>query len=181
SRVVAGWSAQVTRQTITRMVSVCAVRIVLVIAGLGVLLLAGCGPTRGRVVAAFYPLAFAAQQIGGPGVRGPNLTPPRAEPHDIDLPPREGGGIQLAEGVLYLSHGFQPAVEQAVKGAHGKTIDVLQGLRLRPGDPHVWLDPPKYAHIVRSVGAALGRPRAAEKLVRRVDVLDAQYRNGLAH
>src|SRR5215831_18242776 len=120
-----------------RIVIVCPVRTVLVIAGL--LLVTGCGPQRGRVVAAFYPLAFAAQQVGGPGLRVENLTPAGAEPHDIELTPREVGDIQLAKVVLYLSHGFQPAVEQAVKGAHGKTIDVLEGLRLRPGDPHVWL------------------------------------------
>ncbi|HEV8459323.1 MAG TPA: zinc ABC transporter substrate-binding protein [Gaiellaceae bacterium] len=154
-------------------------RIVLVIAG--VLFLAGCGPHRGRVVAAFYPLAFAAQEIGGPGLRVENLTPAGAEPHDIELTPREVGDIQLARVVLYLSHGFQPAVEQAVKGAHGKTIDVLQGLRLRPGDPHVWLDPPAYSRMVRTIGDALGRPGAAATLARRVDVLDAQFRRGLAH
>lgn len=147
----------------------------------GLLLLTGCGPQRGRVVAAFYPLAFAAQEVGGQRLRVENLTPPGAEPHDIELTPREVAEIQLAKVVVYLSHGFQPAVEQAVRGAHGKTIDVLQGLRLRPGDPHVWLDPPIYARIVRTIGAALGRPRAAEKLARRVDVLDAQYRRGLAH
>jgi zinc transport system substrate-binding protein len=154
-------------------------RIVLVIAGL--LLLSGCGHQRGRVVAAFYPLAFAAQQIGGPGLRVENLTPAGAEPHDIELTPREVGDIQLAKVVLYLSHGFQPAVEAAVRGAHGKAIDALQGLRLRPGDPHVWLDPPAYAHIVRTVGAALGRPRATARVAKRVDALDGEYRRGLAH
>ncbi len=153
-------------------------RIVLAVVGLA--LLTGCGPQRGRVVAAFYPLAFAAQQIGGPGLRVENLTPAGAEPHDIELTPREVGDIELAKVVLYLSHGFQPAVEQATRHAHGKTIDMLQGLRLRPGDPHVWLDPPSYARIVRTIGAVLGRPRAATRLARRVDVLDAQYRRGLA-
>ena len=42
-----------------------------------------------RVVAAFYPLAFAAERVGGRDVRRcTNLTPPGAEPHDFELTPR---------------------------------------------------------------------------------------------
>ena len=114
------------------------------------LLLAGCGGSSGgggrrSVVASFYPLAFVAQQLGGQQVVVKNLTPPGAEPHDIELTPRDVGELQQADVVLYLSHGFQPAVEQAVAGAHGKKIDALAGIDLRKGvgdeagksDPHV--------------------------------------------
>ena len=52
---------------------------------------------------------------------------------------------------------------------------------MRPSDPHVWLDPVLYARIVRRVGLALGRPRAAAALGRRVLALDGAYRRGLAH
>src|SRR5581483_4184066 len=47
----------------------------------------GHGPTK--VVAAFYPLAYAAQEVGGAAVTVENLTPPGAEPHDVELSPRE--------------------------------------------------------------------------------------------
>jgi zinc transport system substrate-binding protein len=158
------------------------------------LLVAGCGSASGSgdktsVVAAFYPLAYAAEQIGGSKVDVTNLTPPGTEPHDIELTPKEVGRIQTADIVLYLSHGFQPAVEQAVKGANGKRVDVLQGIGLRSGvgdeagktDPHVWLDPPLFARVVREIGAALGRPKPADALARRVLALDGEYRTGLAH
>jgi len=158
------------------------------------LLVAGCGAAAGAkgktsVVAAFYPLAFAAQQIGGPKVPVTNLTPPGAEPHDIELTPKDVGRLQQADLVLYLSHGFQPAVEQAVAGAHGKRIDVLAGLDLRRGvgdeagksDPHVWLDPVLFARVVRRIGAVLGQGARAEALARRVFALDGEYRRGLAH
>jgi zinc transport system substrate-binding protein len=39
------------------------------------------------VVAAFYPLAFAAERVGGPSVQVSNLTPAGAEPHDLELTP----------------------------------------------------------------------------------------------
>jgi zinc transport system substrate-binding protein len=154
---------------------------------------AGCGDASGangreRIVAAFYPLAFAAEQVGGARVDVKNLTPPGAEPHDVELTPREVGDLQRADVVLYLSHGFQPAVEQAVDGAQGKRVDALAGIGLRKGggkesdkaDPHVWLDPVLFARVVERVGAALGRPRRAEALARRVRALDGRYRSGLA-
>src|SRR4051812_37188232 len=118
------------------MVIVIAMRIVPALLLLA-LVVAGCSavPTGGskNVVAAFYPLAFAAERIGGPSVHVENLTPPGAEPHDIELTPREVGEIQTAAVVLYLSHGFQPAVEQAAKGSRGKRVDVLAGLGRRRG------------------------------------------------
>lgn len=157
------------------------------------LLAAGCGSAAGSsgktsVVAAFYPLAFAAEQIGGSRVDVTNLTPPGAEPHDVELTPQEVGHIQTADVVLYLSHDFQPAVEQAVGGANGTRVDALEGIGLREGsgdeagkvDPHVWLDPFLYARVVKKIGAALGRPRRAAALARRVLALDRAYRSGLA-
>jgi len=156
------------------------------------LLAAGCGASgsRGtRVVASFYPLAYAASETGGRGVHVQNLTPSGAEPHDIELTPRQVADIQRAAVVLYLSHDFQPAVQEAVRDAKGKRVDVLSGLDLAPGagdesgkaDPHVWLDPVLYERIVRRVGASLHRSRAAARLVARVRGVDRAYRAGLAH
>jgi len=109
-----------------------------------VVVAAGCGGSqstdgRTRVVAAFYPLAYAAEQIGGATVEVRNLTPPGAEPHDVELSPREVEAVRSADVVLYLGGGFQPAVEQAVAGASGTVVDVLPGLAVGD-DPHVWLD-----------------------------------------
>jgi zinc transport system substrate-binding protein len=157
-------------------------RIILVLVGVAVV--AGCGASGGggrQVVAAFYPLAFAAQTIGGPSLHVRNLTPAGAEPHDIELTPKDVAEVQKASVVLYLSHGFQPALEHAVRDASGTRVDVLQGLPVRAADPHVWLDPVLYARIVRRIGAVLGKPRTASKLAARVLSLDRAYRVGLAH
>ena len=153
----------------------------------------GCGssPASGQtqVVAAFYPLAYAADQIGGARVHVTNLTPAGAEPHDIELTARQVAELQRADVVLYLSHGFQPAVEAAVRAASGRRIDALAGLRLRTGvgdeagrtDPHVWLDPVLFAGVARRIGAALHRPRRAAALENRLLSLDRRFRTGLAH
>lgn len=160
-------------------------RIVLII--LAVVLLAGCGGAgsgQRTVVAAFYPLAFAAERVGGPNLHVENLTPPGAEPHDLELTAQAVGRIESAAVVLYLGHGFQPAVSKAVEQAHGRRIDVLAGLPLRQSseegltaDPHVWLDPILFGRIVRRIGVALHRPTSG--LVADLRRLDGRYRAGL--
>jgi zinc transport system substrate-binding protein len=167
----------------------------IVLALVGVLLVAGgAGASfaspgdRKTVVAGFYPLAWAAQAIGGTSVDVSNLTPTGAEPHDIELTPREVAKIEKADVVLYLSQGFQPAVEQAVKSASGEAVDALSGARLRAGagdeagktDPHLWLDPVLFARVVRRIGDALGEPARGAAVARRVLALDGVYRRGLA-
>jgi zinc transport system substrate-binding protein len=144
------------------------------------MVLAGCGSSssgKRTVVAAFYPLAYAAEKIGGPSIDVHNLTPPGAEPHDLELTPREVARIQQSDVVLYLSHGFQPAVSKAVADARGTRLDVLAGLPLHGNDPHVWLDPVLFARIGRRIGSALRRSSAG--LSADLQQLDRDYRTGL--
>jgi zinc transport system substrate-binding protein len=170
-------------------------RIVLVLI-LSASVVASCGGSdsdsaesgRQEVVAAFYPLAWAAEQVGGDSVHVRNLTPPGTEPHDIELSPRDVTEIRSADVVLYLDRGFQPAVEDAVRGADGKTLDLLSGQDLfEPAeqegeltrDPHIWLDPVRYQTVVRRIAEALGRPEAAGPLVSRLAALNQEYSHGL--
>jgi len=151
-----------------------------------VFLLTACGASvqagPDTVVASFYPLAFAAAELA-PGVPVKNLTPPGAEPHDLELSPIDAATIRDARLVLLLGHGFQPQIEDAA-GTGDNVVRLLDtpGLDLLPsGDPHVWLDPIRYAKIVERIGEALGAQSAAERLVTRLEALDAEYRQGLAN
>jgi zinc transport system substrate-binding protein len=114
------------------------------------------------VVASFYPLAEAAQGVGGDAVSVTNLTAPGVEPHDLELTPSQQAAIADADVVLYLGGGFQPAVEDALSDASGRAVDVSADLRTLPvpagesepsltADPHVWLDPTLYRRIVETV------------------------------
>jgi len=152
-----------------------------------------------EVVAGFYPLAEAATKVGGSLVHVQNLTPPGVEPHDLELTPGAIADIQSADVVLYLSHGFAPAVEQAVGGARGITVDLLQGMPLEAGvpeegqqgpvtDPHVWLDPVLYRQLVGRTEKALAKaspPDAAtfdanaRAFEAQLGRLDREYRSGL--
>jgi zinc transport system substrate-binding protein len=163
-------------------------RIVLIYAAL--VAAAGCGGSDSSnggldVVAGFYPLAFAAKEVGGSRVDVTNLTPAGAEPHDLELTPAEVADIEDADLVLYLGEGFQPALQEAVERADVKAIDALQGLDLENDqggvDPHVWLDPIRFAHVVERIGAELGGEAPARQLASRLHALDGEYREGLAH
>lgn len=66
------------------------------------------------VLASFYPLQYVAQQIGGDLVTVKNLTPPAAEPHDLELSPAQVREIGTADLVVYLS-GFQNAVDEGIE------------------------------------------------------------------
>jgi zinc transport system substrate-binding protein len=138
----------------------------------------GCGSgdegNAGRtVVAGFYPLAWAAERVAGPDVEVVNLTPPGAEPHDLELSAQAVGDVGDAELVVYLG-GFQPALEDAVAARDGGSLDVLP-----PGerDRHVWLDPVQFSGVVRRVAGALRGSAAGT--VKTLGELDADYRRGL--
>jgi zinc transport system substrate-binding protein len=160
----------------------------------------GFADGRLNVVTAFYPLRFLASQIGGGSVSVTDLTKPGAEPHDVELNPRQVGKIVDAGLVVYLN-GFQPAVDQAVaQEAQGRAFDVASTVPLLPlatsagagetkdsthgMDPHVWLDPVRFAMIADALGARLGRAdpaHAADYTARaaalhtELDALDAEY------
>jgi len=171
-------------------------RIVLFSGILGVTsaLVAGCGGGVGSrnetaIVAGFYPLAFAAEQISTAGTAVKNLTPAGAEPHDLELTPGDVRAVNDASLVLYFGKGFMPGLETAVEQREGRSLDLLVGQELRSGrdkegeivsDPHVWLDPVRYAAMARAIGAELGNGAAGERLAGRLERLDAEFRRGLA-
>ena len=172
------------------------------------LLLALCGCTapaagdgRVRVLAAAYPFAWAAAQVGGPDVHVADLVRAGAEPHDVELSPRQVGSFEKAQLVVYL-HGFQPAVDDAVQGSpRAARLDLTSVVDVRPFssdltgdsesgvDPHVWVDPLRMAAIVRVVASRLSKvdpghaPSYAQRATTalgRLQALDAAFRSALA-
>lgn len=167
-------------------------------------LAAGCGggeeEGRATIVAAFYPLAYAAERVAEPGTGVRNLTPPGSEPHDLELSPAAVAAVGAAQLVVYLGQGFQPAVERAIEATGAESLDALAKLELRTVearahededgeehaddaeggfDPHVWLDPLRYAEIVEQIASALGRPQAADPLVADLRSLHGEFEHGL--
>ncbi|MBK9476242.1 MAG: zinc ABC transporter substrate-binding protein [Tetrasphaera sp.] len=177
---------------------------VAVVTAAALLALGGCSgapsqtPGAGRldVVAAFYPLAYAVERVGGEHVTVASLTKPGAEPHDVELTPKDLASLTSARLVVYLT-GFQPAVDDAVAAtAQTPSLDVSTAAALtaaagEPGgakDPHFWLDPQRYREVVSAVADRLAELDAAHAAAYRANAaafgteltaLDAEFTAGL--
>lgn len=192
------------------------VAVAAVLASSAALTLGGCGtqePAGGdggalAVAASFYPLVWATEQIGGQHVDVTSLTPPGAEPHDLELSPKQVAGLADSALVVYAS-GFQPAVDTAVADvAPDRGFDVTPHADLTIAatgeevhaddhstqdtaamDPHFWLDPVRFEKVATALGDELARVDPANaadyaagtaKLVGELEALDEDYRTGLA-
>jgi len=183
----------------------------LVSLSLGVLVLAGCGSATGAaaggaglaVRASFYPLQWISEEIGSDAVTVSGLTPPGAEPHDLELSPRDVAAISDADLVVFLAD-FQPAVDNAVaQEAADAAFDAAEHTDLdltyspieegRPSesslDPHFWLDPMKLAEVADALADRLGEldpdhaagfTANARALRGELETIDADLRLGLA-
>lgn len=170
----------------------------------------GSGADKGdgvTVSAAFYPLVFAAERVGGSHVEVRSLTKPGAEPHDLELTPKDVAALRSDDLVVYTK-GFQPAVDDAVAAIDGeRTFDVatVADLTLEAGDdghdhasepagghapdPHFWLDPVRFGAAVTALGKSLAEKdpthandytENAATLVSELTALDDEFRTGLA-
>lgn len=151
------------------------------------------------MVAGFYPLAWAAEQVAGETHEVRDLTPAGAEPHDLELTTDQLDLLESAGTVLLLGGGFQPSLEEA---AGEDAVIVLDELGIEGAtaehahegeeeheegedgeerlDPHVWLDPLRMAEIVDVVAAELGREDQAAPVREELEALHERYERGLA-
>ncbi|AVH58851.1 MULTISPECIES: metal ABC transporter substrate-binding protein [Streptomyces] len=165
------------------------------------------------VVASFYPMQYLAEEIGGTHVNVTNLTEPGQEPHDLEISAQQTAQLQEADAVLYIKD-LQPAVDDAVAQSgvktkidaatlttledHGSTGHSHEGEEEHAGeehseeehalDPHVWLDPVKYAELAEGVGKAFEKADPdnaadyktnAEALVKKLGALNTEFADGL--
>lgn len=132
---------------------------------------------RPAVVAAFYPLQFLAERVGGDLVDVTGLTKPGGEPHDMTLTPAQSAEVIDADLVVF-EKGLQASVDDAVeqRSAEAATYDVVPTAKLQDVghdghdhggedshegheghdhaegelgdlDPHFWVDPARMADV----------------------------------
>lgn len=159
------------------------------------------------VVASFFPVAFAATEVGGDRVAVRDLAPAGAEPHDLELDTGQADAVLDADLVFVMGGNFQPAVERVAEDRGGETVAILDAPTVIAGqrravreakvraeradarDPHIWLDPVLMSDMVDVVedafvkadpaGAPTYRTNAAALRVR-LAALDDDYSRGLA-
>lgn len=145
---------------------------------------------KATVVTAFYPLEYLVDRIGGDHVEVQSLTAPGAEPHELELTPKQIAEASKADLGVYEKD-FQPAVDEAfANAAPKKLLDVATAADLTlsydhdaevgeaehehtegdghdhggsGNDPHFWLDPVRYAKVADAVATSLSEASPANK------------------
>ncbi|WP_407553253.1 metal ABC transporter substrate-binding protein [Streptomyces sp. Pv4-95] len=165
-----------------------------------------------QVTASFYPMQYLAEEIGGKRVEVSNLTEPGVEPHDLELSPKQTAQLGESDAVVYLK-GLQPAVDDAIQQSGVKNVAdaaSLTGLEKHGtevdghdhatgdhhshseseggSDPHIWLDPVKYAEVAKGVNKTLAKAdpdhraeyqKNTDALVKKLDGLNTEFEDGL--
>ncbi|MFC4059490.1 metal ABC transporter substrate-binding protein [Planomonospora corallina] len=174
---------------------------------------------RTEVTAALYPLEWLAGQVGGPDVSVTALTEPGVEPHDLELTPAQVAGMERTSLVVYIrgvQPAVDEAVGQHAADRNFDAADVVKVLALPAEeehgeeghgeeghgeeghthsasdvsyDPHLWLDPSRFASVATALGGRLAvadpahaagyRERAAETAAA-LTALDGELAEGLA-
>lgn len=179
-----------------------------VLAAVASLALGGCASTpaddgRVSVLASFYPLQVVAAGVGGDRVSVDSLTPPGAEPHDLELSPAQVARLGAADLVVYLAD-FQAAVDDAVAASPPEraldAADVVDLLDAAPQDaahedeahegetdeehaehgdhdPHFWLDPSRMPALVDAVAEELSAldPEGADEYAANAAALGERF------
>lgn len=171
----------------------------------------GEGPQLPVVYASFYPIEEAARAIGGDSVRVESLTPVGVSPHGVEMTAGVLEGLERSAAVLYLGRGFQPAVDKAVASLPDSVVrvDLLADGEMLPidaaipgvegdvdgevlegdVDPHVWVDPVRFATLTKGIERAMVAvaPDDAAEIAERatlyratIEALDGEFRGGLA-
>ncbi|MBB1510084.1 zinc ABC transporter substrate-binding protein [Tessaracoccus sp. MC1756] len=163
----------------------------------------GEGPT---VIAAFYPLQWATEQVLGEAEGTVEvLTRPGGEAHGLELTPRQIASLTESDVVVYLD-GFQPEVDTAIaQTGSERALNVADVIELAPIaeahghdeaedehadlDPHFWLDPERMGTVVEAIADRIAEasPEQADtyranaaSAVEELNALDEEYSTGLS-
>jgi len=154
------------------------------------------------VAAAFYPLQFLAERVGGDCAVVSGVAPAGAEAHDLELGPREVAMVEAAEVVLWIP-GIMPVLDDLLAGRSGTAVDVTAAVDLHEveeghdeaehdhggTDVHVWLDPVNMSTMAALVSERFSalRPECSDTIAANTSALqaeladlDAQWQAGTA-
>ncbi|MEV0114545.1 metal ABC transporter substrate-binding protein [Streptomyces sp. NPDC050844] len=176
------------------------------------------GDGKLNVVASFYPMQFLAQEIGGDHVSVDTLTKPGVEPHDLELSPQQTASLGEADMILYLKGIQPAVDDAIGQSGVNNTVDAAELTKLEKhgtgvghdhegeehgeeehgheseggdeagADPHIWLDPVKYAEVAEGVGKAMEKAdpdhaaaykKNTKDLVEKLDGLNTKFEDGL--
>ena len=126
-----------------------------------------------EVATTIFPVYDAVRVIGGDRVEASLLVSPGVEPHSFEPSPRDIARINKSDVFLYLNENMETWIEKFKKNVEVDTVSTSQGIALMSMeeeeddhsheghhhhmDPHVWLDPLLYIHVVENITEELER------------------------
>ncbi len=138
-----------------------------------------------QIVAGFYPLAYAAENIAGDLADVISLAGPGVDAHDLELTASDVAKITDADLVIYIPN-FIPALDAVIKTLDSsKVINATEGITLLEGkadshsdeghsddehsdeglsDPHVWLTPKNMITLGGTIAQAIGAIQANDQI-----------------
>jgi len=125
------------------------------------------------VYTSFYPLYFAAAQIGKAKIDLHIVIPKGAEPHGYEPSAKQIAEIENADVFVYNGLGMEPWADKLVENLEQKNTIIVKAskgiklLKFQNGeyDPHVWLNPMNMIKIASKIKDALSS----------IDKRNAQY------
>ncbi len=94
-----------------------------------------------KVTASFYPLYDFAKNVGGDKVEVINITPAGVEPHDFEPTPQDVVKIQKSKLFIYNDINLEKWTDKLLPDLGGFVVKASDGINIKDGDPHIWLDP----------------------------------------
>lgn len=138
-----------------------------------------------QIVAGFYPLAYAAENIAGDLADVISLAGPGVDAHDLELTASDVAKITDADLIIYIPT-FIPALDAVIKTLDSsKVINATEGITLLEGkadshsdeghsddehsddglsDPHVWLTPKNMITLGGAIAQAIGAIQANDQI-----------------
>lgn len=136
------------------------------------LLLSGCGSSGeaqsgDTILATTYPMYYLTQRLLD-GVENVHVEALITEEvsclHDYTITTTQMRRIEEAELLVLSGAGLEHFMESALDSVpEEKLIDSSEGVALLGEDPHIWLDPERYAQQGENIAAALVEAYPAEK------------------
>jgi len=154
-----------------------------------------------KISASFYPIAYFAERVGGSMAEVFTITPAGAEPHDYEPSAQDIAQISDSK-ILFMNGGgletWGNSIELSIDAS--KTMTIITGKDITPQtkkengesvtDPHYWLSPALAGKMVERITLSFTQADPvhaayyganAEELRSELQMLDADYREGLSH
>lgn len=133
---------------------------------------ASSASAKPRVVVSTSVIGDLVRAVAGDGVDVEVLIPPGADPHDFEASAAQAARLRRSSLVVVDGLGLEERLASAIDGARRDGVPVIElGPALDPidvpgtdhPDPHVWLDPERWARAAPIVADALATSIGGER------------------